>query len=190
MRASAQILGRAVGLTAQELNYALKEAGFLAGEPGLYSLTEKGAAYAAEQHHHRGPGGYSWYNRDWETRTWDDSVLGALDFSDERRKQIQQAVADARRAAREARRAAAAVVADTAGNRADGVRRGGTAALTKAVRPLLAALVAYGIFRAVPLAQKLWNEKTAPGLTNRDRAQLKPDPGEDPGTDDGPGSCA
>jgi hypothetical protein len=29
---------------------------------------------------------------------------------------------------------------------------------------LLAAVAAYGIYKAVPLVQKLWNEKAAPGL--------------------------
>ena len=59
MRASARILGQQVGLSAQEMNHALKEAGFLSGEPGAYSVTEKGAKYAIEQFFQRGTGGYA-----------------------------------------------------------------------------------------------------------------------------------
>jgi hypothetical protein len=76
---SARVLGFLYGLTAMEMNILLKEEGFLEGEPGQYSVTETGRRYAAEQHHHRGTGGYAWYNRDWEQRTWDPSITDELD---------------------------------------------------------------------------------------------------------------
>lgn len=94
---SARILGQDYGLTAVEMNFLLKEEGFLDGEPGAYRLTEKAKRYADEQDHHRGPGGYSWYNRDWETRTWDPAITDELDISDERKRQIQGAACTARR---------------------------------------------------------------------------------------------
>lgn len=182
MRASARILGQALGLTAQEMNYALKEAGFLSGEPGAYSVTEKGAKFAAEQFWSRGTGGYLTFNPSWETRTWDDSVLAALSLSEAKKRLIRQAVSDARRTARAARSAAAAVAEPS---RAAAARGGGGYALTPAGRTMVAAVAAYGIYKAVPLVRKVWSEKAAPGLKNlKDRVQPKPDAGGEAGTDD------
>ena len=65
MNKSARVLGQEIGLTAQEMNQLLKAEGMLEGEPGAYSPTEKGKKYVNETDYHRGPGGYSWYNRDW-----------------------------------------------------------------------------------------------------------------------------
>lgn len=78
MGQSARVLGWEFGRSAREMNALFKEHGYLEGEPGAYGLTEKGAQYAAEQYHHAGTGGYSWYNRDWETRSWNDDTAAAL----------------------------------------------------------------------------------------------------------------
>lgn len=78
MRLSATMIGRTMGLTARAVNVLLKEHGYLYGEPGAYGLTEKGAAYGHETWHHRGPGGYAHYNRDWETRSWSEGILDVL----------------------------------------------------------------------------------------------------------------
>lgn len=78
MRKSARVLGYDLRMSAQDMNALLKEHGYLAGEPGAYGLTEKGMQFGHEEDHHRGPGGHSWYNRDWTTRTWDEEVLDAL----------------------------------------------------------------------------------------------------------------
>jgi hypothetical protein len=171
---SARVLGEAFGLTAQELNYALKEAGFLSGEPGMYSVTEKGAKFAAEEDHSRGTGGYAHYNRAWTTRTWDDSAVGELDLTDDRKSEIRQAVSAARRAARAASRSEAAAV-DTSTNEAVGARSGANDALVKAVGTLLASVAVYGIYKAVPHVQKLWSERAVPGLKDlKDRVLSKP----------------
>lgn len=60
------------------MNALFFDHGYLDGEPGDYSLTEKGKQYGSEQDHHRGTGGYSFYNANWTTRTWDDGVVDAL----------------------------------------------------------------------------------------------------------------
>jgi hypothetical protein len=100
---SATTLGRGLGLSAQEMNFALAEAGLLVKRYGVWALTELGERYAEETSHHRGPGGYSWYNRDWETRRWEGSVIDLIgEVTPERRRQLSTAVAAARRAAREA----------------------------------------------------------------------------------------
>jgi hypothetical protein len=101
MRKSARILGYDFGLNAQEMNALLKQEGFLDGEPGAYSVTEKGEPYADEQFHSRGTGGSIQYNPTWTTTTWDDSITNELDVTDDKKQQIRQQVADARRAARE-----------------------------------------------------------------------------------------
>ncbi|MDH6228168.1 hypothetical protein [Streptomyces sp. MJP52] len=78
MGKSARVLGSEFGRTAREMNELLKEHGYLYGEPGAYGLTEKGQQYGEEQHHSRGTGGYAHYNRNWETRTWNDETAAAL----------------------------------------------------------------------------------------------------------------
>ena len=87
MRKSAIVLGQEYGLTAQEMNFVLKEEGFLDGETGSYTVTEKGEKYAEEQDHSRGTGGYSWYNKAWTTRTWDDEITDELDITEDRKKE-------------------------------------------------------------------------------------------------------
>ena len=97
MGKSARILGEDLGLNSQEMNQLLKDQGFLEGDPGAYVVTEKGAQFAKETDFHRGPGGYSWYNRDWTQRTWDESIKDVLDTSPESRQAARDAVAEARR---------------------------------------------------------------------------------------------
>ena len=65
--------------------------------------------------------------------------------------------------------------------------RGGDGyALTPAGRVLLVAVATYGVYKAVPLVQKVWNETAAPGLKNiNDRVQPKLDAGEEADTNDG-----
>jgi len=102
---SATLLGRAHGLTGAEMNYLLKEEGFLYGEPGAYGVTPKGEPYANQKDHHRGTGGYSWYNRYWDTRSWDPRILDDIDLSPGRRREVQEGAAEQRRARAAARAA-------------------------------------------------------------------------------------
>lgn len=92
---SARMIGRELGcMTAQEVNMLLCEEGYLEGEPGDYTVTEKGAPYAEEHDYHRGTGGYATYNRHWSTRSWDDGILDAIgDVSPERRRELAEKVA-------------------------------------------------------------------------------------------------
>ncbi|MGI5187638.1 hypothetical protein ACQEVI_05770 [Promicromonospora sp. CA-289599] len=78
MGKSASVLGFEFGRTAREMNELFKQHGYLEGEPGAYRLTDKGSQYAEEQYHSRGTGGYAHYNRSWETRTWNDATIAAL----------------------------------------------------------------------------------------------------------------
>jgi hypothetical protein len=94
---SATLLGRPYGLTGAEMNYLLKKEGFLYGEPGAYGVTPKGEPYANEKDYHRGTGGYSWYNRYWDTRSWDPRILDDIYLSPECRREVQQGAAEQRR---------------------------------------------------------------------------------------------
>ncbi len=183
---SARILGQDYGLTAVEMNFLLKEEGFLDGEPGAYRRTEKGKRYADGQDHHRGPGGYSWYNRDWKTRTWDPAITDELDISDERKRQIQEAARAARRL-KAAARAAEAAESDS-DTIEDGESNGsGPDPLTVAVGVALAAVSIYGIKKAAPHLKALWTDKAAPrfkklknGPPGDTDAQAPPDKDDDP----------
>lgn len=101
MGKSARKLGETVGLNAQELNYALKEQGFLGGEPGERFVTEKGKPFAKELDFHRGNGGYSRYNKSWDETFWDPSILKELDLSAKHKQEIRDAVKEERRQRRE-----------------------------------------------------------------------------------------
>lgn len=76
MGKSARALGNEFGKTAQEMHKLLKEHNYLEGEPGAYRLTEKGSRYAKDHHRSNRYGGLA--RREWETRTWNDDLAGAL----------------------------------------------------------------------------------------------------------------
>ena len=53
MSISVTELGQKFNVNGKVINYILKTLGYLSGEPGDYSLTDKGAIYASEKHYHR-----------------------------------------------------------------------------------------------------------------------------------------
>lgn len=188
MGKSARTLGEDYGLNAQETNQLLKDQGFLDGDSGTYFVTEKGAEFAKETDFHRGPGGYSRYNRDWTQRTWDESIKDVLDTSLESRTAARNAVAEARRmkwdqikvdraeanAAFRASRpdlfpskptdisslTSAAPDHSTSGWAKAGIVAGSTA---------LAALAGYCIYKAAPHVKKWWREKAVPFFKGEDQ---------------------
>lgn len=162
MRRSARILGQEFGLTAQEMNFVLKEEGFLVGEPGNYTVTEKGEKYAEEQDYHRGTGGYAHYNRYWTTRTWDDGITDELDITEDRKKEIKQAISVAKQNLNESENEDIAVECDSYSDENSEGRAGDSDALVMAVSALLVAVSTYGIYKATPYIKRLWNEKAVP----------------------------
>jgi hypothetical protein len=178
VRKSARILGQEYGLTAQEMNFVLREEGFLEGEPGAYSVTEKGARYATEQAHSRGTGGYAHYNRAWTTTTWDGSIADELDITDDRKRDLRRAISAAKQR----------IVASSDDGVADGsyIFRGANPdgadddkdSLAAAVGVLLLAASAYGVYKAAPHIRQWWNDRAVPslqGIRDRVRAKLHPD---------------
>lgn len=103
MGKSATQLGNKCGLTAQEFNQALKEAGFLDGNPGEWFVTEKGKPFANQEDHHRGTGGSPVYNAYWTETFWNPSIMNELDLSPEHKQEIRVTTKEERRARREAR---------------------------------------------------------------------------------------
>jgi hypothetical protein len=184
---SARMIGDEVGLTGQEVNFALKDAGLLHGEPKAWGITEKGAKFATETLHQRGTGGYSFMNPSWPTVAWDESVRDLLDFSDEGKQRVRQAVSTRRRA-HAASRAAAAVV-DTKAPQSPArqavappqspARQAVAPAIspTKAAGALLGAAVIFGIYKTVPLVRNRWMRRA--GLTE----QVPSNPGAEEGSD-------
>jgi hypothetical protein len=72
-RLTARLLGDILGKTARQVNEALKENGFLEGEPGNYTFTEKGEQYGEEKDEDNGYGGSAY--RGWSYKKWDEEVL-------------------------------------------------------------------------------------------------------------------
>jgi hypothetical protein len=182
---SARVLGGMVGLTAEEMNQALRKAGVLYGEPNAYGLTELGAKFAAERFYKRGTGGYSFMNPEWTERIFDPAVLDVVDLSAEAKRQIAREVKEnrlARQAAKAAAQKAAAAAAEASRREVAATPTGYR--LTPAGRILVAGLVGYGIYRTVPGFRGLWTEKAVPGLKGfRDRVRPTPHAQEEPVTD-------
>lgn len=168
MGKSATVLGKELGLTGQEMNQLLKREGFLEGEPGAYSLTPKGEEFAEQHDFHRGPGGYSWYNRDWTTTTWDESVLDNMNLSTKNLQAAIDAAAEARRAAKEAREAAMESSDDEEENSLADNNDNDTlekAAIAAGV-VLIVAGTAYVIKKAAPHVKRWWVVKAKPWLND------------------------
>lgn len=78
MGKSATLLGREIGKTGREMNVLLHRYGYLTGEPGAYSLTDKGEKYGTQEDHASGNVRSLHYYRQWTTTTWSDETLAAL----------------------------------------------------------------------------------------------------------------
>lgn len=108
MLLTAKSLGAEYGLSAEEMNRVLVKLGFLTGSPGDYDLTPLGRQYANTECYHRGPGGYSMYNRDWIIRKFDESIKDVLEITTDLKNEIKMEIADARAARIAAMKAARA----------------------------------------------------------------------------------
>jgi hypothetical protein len=95
MTLSAKRLGERCGLTAEQMNFLLKEEGYLSGEPGNYYPTEKGKQFVIEKGDDNGYGGYAF--RGWNWLEWDESILDELDISIEHKRYIQDRTSEERR---------------------------------------------------------------------------------------------
>ena len=166
MGKSATLLGKELGLTGQEMNQLLKREGFLEGEPGAYLLTPKGEEFAEQHDFHRGPGGYSWYNRDWTTTTWDESVHDNMNLSTKNLQAAIDAAAEARKAAAAARVSAMESpddeeATDISENNSNDTLVG--IAIAAGAVVIITGTV-YAIKKATPHVKYWWNTKAKPWL--------------------------
>lgn len=189
MRKSARVLGQEYELTAQEMNFVLKEEGFLDGEPGNYKVTEKGEKFADDNYD---GSSYGYSNRGWPTRTWDDGITEELDITEDRKKEIRQAISIAKQKINESEDEGTAIEYNSSSNEDADTTDTNNVALVVAVSALLVAVSAYGIYKAAPYIKHWWNDKAVPSLkkmknkvtgkaekmdeeTDRDSSDLKED---------------
>lgn len=166
MGKSARQLGEKCGLSAQEMNYALKEAGLLDGEPGERFVTEKGKAFATEKDYHRGPGGYPSYNVDWTEISWDSAVKNQLDLSPKHKQEIREAVKEERRLRREAKAEASRLYWEAVEQKSDPQNENCTKPSSDIdkwieIGGILVGVVG-GVILIIPKAKVFWREKVKP----------------------------
>lgn len=161
---SASMLGERVGLNGQEMNYILKEAGFLSGNPGEYDITEKAKPFVVEKDFHRGTGGYSIYNQYWTTRKWDESILDDLNLDQTNLSEVRNAVANDRRLKREAGLAVQDVVIPSvpelvAKEEKKTLKIEGKNLLIIGGVIVVAAATGYAIYKSIPHVKRWWKTK-------------------------------
>lgn len=175
MGKSAKYLGQQIGLTAQEMNYALREAGFLSGESGDYTVTEKGKLFAKSTENHRGNGGYSTYNRYWIERTWDESVIDELNINNEQRKHIIESVATECRLKREAIKVAQATIENPVSPEYTNTEDINNDSISIKEVIILGGIIifititGYTIYKAVPYIKNWWLTKAYPTVKSFSR---------------------
>ena len=151
-------LGRELGLNSQETNILLRDEGYQKGEPGDWTLTEKGREHATQQHW----GVSSSMHAGYLTTRWDDEVLEDIGtVSPERKQQIDDEIS-ARRAEQLRQRKE---------RQAELENRSDEDAIDSKAVGVVAAVVAGGILVAKgakwakPRVEKWWEETAHPKLT-------------------------
>nr|WP_308545932.1 hypothetical protein [uncultured Lachnoclostridium sp.] len=182
MGKSARMLGQEHGLTSQEMNYILKKEGYLEGEAGDYSITEKGAPYAEETDFHRGTGGYAHYNRYWTTRNWDESLTDVLDITEEMKEEARETTKENRKqkwdAIKAARRKADEEFLSRNNqmeNEEDDEESNKDGLSIPQVGLIIGGLLAlgFGIYKAAPHVINWWKNKGTPKIEDRQKTISK-----------------
>jgi hypothetical protein len=168
-RLSARDIGKQIGATDVEVNFLLKDQGFLHGGPGAYGLTPKGMEFGIQQSHDNGYGGYAY--RQWETTHFAPSVIEALDSSPERLAKAHEDVL-ARKHALGAERKVAQAQAEArfqafqASKEADNAEQelDPQKVVLVIAGIVLIAGVSYGVYRGVQWHKRKRAAKTDPGV--------------------------
>ena len=84
---SAKRLGNRLGYTAKETNAKLAEVGYLEGEPGNYTITDKGKEKGKMVYDGNGYGGFC--AKSWGYAVWDESVAYDIGDPDAYKKRIE-----------------------------------------------------------------------------------------------------
>lgn len=156
MQKSARILGEEFGLTAAEMNFLLRDKGYLEGSPGKWGVTDKGTPFAV----------YTYYtNPSWEMLTWDENITSDMDLSGEHRQEFLDAIREEKRAT------AAATVPEDVPEKVSGGSEANW--LIPVVVIVLTAGTIYLIRKALPRLKALWRDKTAARIANRKSGELR-----------------
>lgn len=164
-RKSARVLGQEVGLTPSEMNFLLKEEGFLDGEPQNYTVTEKGKDYAEDNYN---GSSYGYSNQGWPTRTWDDRILDELDITEGRKKEIRQAYSIAKQNKYKSEDDDISNEWDNCSNEDSDSTDSNNDTLVLKNLLIAAGLIGlgFGIYKAIPYIKCRWNDKVIPYLKN------------------------
>ena len=178
MQKSARILGEEFRLTAAQMNFLLRDEGFLEGSPGKWVVTDKGAPFVNEQDHKLGTGGYASFNRNWGTLTWDENITSKMDFSSERRQKLLDTIRE------EKRGIASASLSEDVPGEGSGDNEANWLVSVLVIGLALGAI--YGITKAAPHLKALWKDKAVARIANRksgesrDPAEVRKEIGDDP----------
>lgn len=161
---SARVLGDEFGLSSQNMNLHLRDAGILEGNPGAYGLTAKGLEYGKDEYVDTGPNtGY------WMT-TYNPAVLDELDLAPERAQQLRAAASAHRKHKVELSKANAVDLWATHPENPDNVSAyagspgGVDRRLVIAGGVAVIALAGYGIWTVAPKLKKMWNDRKNRGI--------------------------
>ena len=158
MNMSTAGLGRELGLNSQETNILLRDEGYQKGEPGDWTLTEKGREHATQQHW----GVSSSMHAGYLTTRWDDEVLEDIGtVSPERKQQIDDEIS-ARRAEQLRQRKECQAELEN-GSDEDAIDSKAVGVVAAVVAGGI--LVAKGAKWAKPRVEKWWKETAHPKLT-------------------------
>lgn len=95
MGLSAKRLGEKIGLTAEQTNTLLKDAGFQTGEPGNYIVSEAGKKFVENKSWWNGYGGYA--SRGYDYNEWDEGIIKKLNITSKNLERIRKITAENRR---------------------------------------------------------------------------------------------
>lgn len=147
---SATKIGEKFGLTGQEMNFVLREEGFLEGVPGNYVPTEKGTKFAKYTDE-----GYL---------KFDDDIASELEITQERKEQLRLAMKEAKK------KAASPSVKETIDEEIESINK--STSLTKEEKDnklliiglvvILASAAVIGAIKLYPHAKKWWEDKIEP----------------------------
>lgn len=159
MGMSARVLGDKVGLSAPEMNHALKQAGLLEGKPQAWGITEEGQKFASEERKWNGVGGHERYIIDYDQRTWEPKVLEVLDLDEDKKRAAREAAAEARRQAREANAARAVSPVAAPETSVDDGPAWNDRNVKVALGVGVTLLVGFVLYKGAPRVKRWWNEK-------------------------------
>ena len=158
MGISARLLGYEYGLNPEEMNFVLKEEGFheksdwvFKGGSHGWELTDKGKEYGTP-------------SKNYPINTWDDEIANVLDVTEDRKREIRQAISTAKQRIAETKDMDIAFRSEDYFDEHDDEEDAYRKALVFAVGAVLVAVSAFGVYKAAPYIKRFWKEKAVPNI--------------------------